>query len=236
MILAELAPKKKKSSTGLAGLAARAREKLARRLFVLIYLVGTLVTAFLRTTRRQVVLTPAVLAVVRRAKVDPSRNLLACAFHCEFGEVLFFRSQSCQPCHPFSSACRRLGLGAHFSSSFCRLPFFSRFLWLAVAFTQASFLERFEANSNVHRFQRKEKLALVGLAAAAAALISSSALGPFARSTDVLCCLSCDGCRRPGGNRKHSAEDRESMSHWSVLPLIGWTLCHRGSIQLAGAD
>lgn len=51
----------------------------AARLFVWIYAVGAVVTALLSNDATAVVMTPAVLAVVRRARVDPRPYLLACA-------------------------------------------------------------------------------------------------------------------------------------------------------------
>lgn len=50
------------------------------RLFVLVYLVGTVVTIFLSNDATAVVLTPAVLAAVRAAEADPLPYLLICAF------------------------------------------------------------------------------------------------------------------------------------------------------------
>ncbi len=50
------------------------------RLFVLIYLTGTIVTVFLSNDATAVVLTPAVLAAVRAAEADPLPYLLICAF------------------------------------------------------------------------------------------------------------------------------------------------------------
>src|ERR1039458_5199295 len=79
MILAELA-REEKVFDWVADVAAQHARNSPRRLFVLIYLVGTLVTAFLSNDATAVVLTPAVLAVVRRAKVNPKPYLLACAF------------------------------------------------------------------------------------------------------------------------------------------------------------
>ena len=58
--------------------AVRARGSTPR-LFLLIYLAGVVVTVFLSNDATAVVLTPAVLATARRAKVDPLPHLLACA-------------------------------------------------------------------------------------------------------------------------------------------------------------
>ncbi len=65
----------------LAAHAARRAKGSARRLFVLIYGVGTMVTVFLSNDATAVVLTPAVAAAVRAAKADdPLPYLLICAF------------------------------------------------------------------------------------------------------------------------------------------------------------
>ena len=50
------------------------------RLFTLIYAVGTAVTVFMSNDATAVVLTPAILAAVRKAKVQPLPYLFACAF------------------------------------------------------------------------------------------------------------------------------------------------------------
>jgi arsenical pump membrane protein len=50
------------------------------RLFALVYALGTLVTIFLSNDATAVVLTPAILAAVRKAKVSPLPYLFACAF------------------------------------------------------------------------------------------------------------------------------------------------------------
>ena len=76
MILAELA-REEGVFEWVADVAAQHARNSPGRLFALIYLVGTLVTALLSNDATAVVLTPAVLAVVRRAKVDPKPCLFA---------------------------------------------------------------------------------------------------------------------------------------------------------------
>src|SRR3984885_3230116 len=66
MILAELA-REGGVFEWVADVAARHAGNSATRLFVLIYLVGMVVTALLSNDATAVVLTPAVLAVVRKA-------------------------------------------------------------------------------------------------------------------------------------------------------------------------
>jgi arsenical pump membrane protein len=50
------------------------------RLFALVYAVGTIVTIFMSNDATAVVLTPAILTAVRRAKVQPLPYLFVCAF------------------------------------------------------------------------------------------------------------------------------------------------------------
>src|SRR4051812_12325405 len=64
----------------MASVAEQHANGSAVRLFTLIYIVGTLVTIFLSNDATAVVLTPAVLAAVRRAKAEPLPYLFGCAF------------------------------------------------------------------------------------------------------------------------------------------------------------
>jgi arsenical pump membrane protein len=79
MILAELA-RREGVFDWLASIALRAAAGSRRRLFVLIYLVGIVVTTVLSNDATAVVLTPAVYAVVKRTKANPLPYLFACAF------------------------------------------------------------------------------------------------------------------------------------------------------------
>src|SRR6202042_1780913 len=49
------------------------------RLFALVYAAGTVVTIFMSNDATAVVLTPAILAAVRRARAEPLPYLFACA-------------------------------------------------------------------------------------------------------------------------------------------------------------
>lgn len=80
MLLAETA-REEKLFYWLAAHATRMAKGSATRLFLLIYLVGVIVTVFLSNDATAVVLTPAVAAAVRAAKVQkPMPYLLICAF------------------------------------------------------------------------------------------------------------------------------------------------------------
>lgn len=79
MLLAELAAQHGVFDW-LAAMAMHHARASQLRLFTLVYGIGVLVTALLSNDATAVLLTPAVLAVVRRAKTSPLPYLFACAF------------------------------------------------------------------------------------------------------------------------------------------------------------
>ena len=79
MIISELA-RRAGVFDWVAAHAVRASKGSPGRLFLLVYLVGIVVTVFLSNDATAVVLTPAVLAAVRAAEADPLPYLLICAF------------------------------------------------------------------------------------------------------------------------------------------------------------
>jgi arsenical pump membrane protein len=64
----------------LAAQAVQYSRGSAKRLFLIVYAVGTTVTVFLSNDATAVVLTPAVYAATRAAKVEPLPYLFICAF------------------------------------------------------------------------------------------------------------------------------------------------------------
>jgi arsenical pump membrane protein len=64
----------------VATLAVNQAKGSPRRLFLLVYGAGTLVTAFLSNDAAAVVLTPAVYAAAKAAKAEPLPHLFVCAF------------------------------------------------------------------------------------------------------------------------------------------------------------
>lgn len=79
MVLAELA-RREGLFDWLALYAVRHAGGSGRRLFDLVFLVGTLVTVFLSNDATAVVLTPAVYAACRAARANPLPYLFVCAF------------------------------------------------------------------------------------------------------------------------------------------------------------
>jgi arsenical pump membrane protein len=79
MLLSELA-REHRVFDWLSSVAVRSARGSCARLFALVYAVGTIVTIFMSNDATAVVLTPAILTAVRRAKVQPSPYLFVCAF------------------------------------------------------------------------------------------------------------------------------------------------------------
>src|SRR5579862_7923453 len=79
MLLSELA-RREGVFDWLASLAVKAAKGSPSRLFLLVYLVGTMVTVFLSNDATAVVLTPAVYAAVKKAGTKALPYLLICAF------------------------------------------------------------------------------------------------------------------------------------------------------------
>ncbi len=79
MLLAEVA-RQQRLFDWLAAQAVIRAKNSARRLFLIVYVVGSIVTVFLSNDATAVVLTPAVYAATRAAKVEPLPYLYICAF------------------------------------------------------------------------------------------------------------------------------------------------------------
>jgi arsenical pump membrane protein len=79
MLLAELA-REQGVFDWVSSIAVRSANGSCSRLFFLVYGVGTVVTIFMSNDATAVVLTPAILAAVRKAKISPLPYLFVCAF------------------------------------------------------------------------------------------------------------------------------------------------------------
>jgi arsenical pump membrane protein len=64
----------------VSSIAVRRADGSCLKLFALVYGVGTIVTVFMSNDATAVVLTPAILGAVRKAKVQPVPYIFACAF------------------------------------------------------------------------------------------------------------------------------------------------------------
>ena len=215
MVLAEMA-REEGVFDWAAGLAAGHAKDSPRRLFVLVYIVGVVVTALLSNDATAVVLTPAVLTVVRRARVDPKPYLLACAFIANAASFVF----------PISNPANLVVFDRHLPPL---LAWLRIFLLPSIASVLVTFLcLRWSSRKQLQGVIQGElkaapltpegRFALAGLLLAATALILSSAFGlPLGAPTCAAAVLAMAfvAWRNPG-IVSHVAREVS----WSVLPLV----------------
>jgi arsenical pump membrane protein len=215
MILAELA-RENGVFEWLADVAASHARQSCWRLFALIYLVGAVVTALLSNDATAVVLTPAVLAVVRRAKVRPMPYLLACAFIANAASFVFPISNPANLV-VFDGRVPALGVWlkifalpamASVAATFVCLGWISR-KELSGAFSESA--------DHVH-LSKQGRLALAGLVSAAAVLVVSSALGLSLGLPTLVAALLATGMVA-WSDRRIVPRIARGIS-WSVLPLV----------------
>lgn len=174
MLLAETA-REEKLFDWLASYATKQAKGSAGRLFLLIYLVGIVVTAFLSNDATAVVLTPAVAAAVKAAKVEkPLPYLLICAFIANAASFIL----------PISNPANLVIYGNHMPALLEWLPqyilpsvFSVVVTYFMLRFTQRQALnEKIESNITIPELPEGGKTVLIGIVATALILLVSSAL------------------------------------------------------------
>lgn len=174
MLLAEIA-RREGLFDWLAALATSHADGSASRLFLLTYIVGTIVTVFLSNDATAVVLTPAVAAAVKTARAEqPVPYLLVCAFIANAASFVL----------PISNPANLVIYGNHMPPLMQWLP---RYLlpsavsiaitYLALWWTQRRLLgQTIGKNAPVPRLSNGGKTAAAGIAATAIALLAASAM------------------------------------------------------------
>jgi arsenical pump membrane protein len=215
MVLAEMA-REEHVFDWAAGIAASHAKHSPRRLFTLVYFVGIAVTALLSNDATAVVLTPAVLAVVRRAKVSPEPYLLACALIANAASFVF----------PISNPANLVVFDQHIPPLFEWLGIFLLPSIAAILLTylclrwhaRKELRGRIEGSEDPAPLTTEGKLALAGLLLAAAALMVSSAFGlPLGAPTCGAAILALIVVR---GRNRHIIGSVARGVSWSVLPLV----------------
>ena len=172
MLLAEVA-RQEGLFDWLAAVATRRAKGSPKRLFLLIYLVGTSVTVFLSNDATAVVLTPAVAAAVRTAKAeDPLPYLLICAFIANAASFVL----------PISNPANLVLYGNHMPSLLQWLPRYGLASALSIAATFAALrisqrsglLQRIEADVPVPILSGAGRIAGFGIGATAIVLLAAS--------------------------------------------------------------
>ena len=196
----------------------------------MIYLVGMIVTALLSNDATAVVLTPAVLAVVRRAEVDPKPYLLACAFIANAASFVF----------PISNPANLVVFDGHIPPLAMWLHIFllPSAVSILVTFLCLRWISRRELRGEMTGEVKRTllstdgKLALVGLAIAAAALIASSVLG---LSLGAPTCGAAIFAMVVVAWRDRSIPLKIAKGvTWSVLPLVAGLFVIVEALQSAG--
>ncbi len=159
----------------LAAHAARRAAGSASRLFLLVYGVGTIVTIFLSNDATAVVLTPAVAAAMRAAKVEkPLPYLLICAFIANAASFVL----------PISNPANLVIYGSHMPPLLQWLPRYGLAAvgsivatFLVLRWTQRRELEQTVATDvEVPTLSRSGKTAAAGIAVTGLVLLGCSAL------------------------------------------------------------
>jgi arsenical pump membrane protein len=210
MLLAEIA-REEGLFDWLAALAARRADGSSRRLFVLTYGVGTIVTIFLSNDATAVVLTPAVAAAVRAAKApEPLPYLLICAFVANAASFVL----------PISNPANLVIYGSrmppllHWLGAYL-LPAAVAIVatYLLLRFTQRRALTQSVAKGvPLPALTAAGKIAAVGIVATAIVLLASSALDiPLGLPTAIA-----------GALTAVVVLIRERKSPWSIVKDISW--------------
>lgn len=230
MLLAEVA-RQEGLFDWIACHAAQAARGSARRLFALVYGVGILVTAFLSNDATAVVLTPAVYAVARAARVEPLPYLYICAFIANAASFVL----------PISNPANLVAFGDRLPAL---LPWVRTFALPSIAAIVATYLvlrwtQRHALEKPLGPAPQTEPLSPAGraagvtLALAALVLVGASALGRDLGLPTLACGLlsmiaaSAIARRSPLPVLRHVA--------WGVLPLVAGLFVLVAGLEHVGA-
>ncbi|GGG98263.1 arsenic transporter [Pedobacter zeae] len=216
MLLAETAREEKLFDWLAAHATLRARGS-SGKLFLLIYLVGVVVTTFLSNDATAVVLTPAVAAAVKAAKVEkPLPYLLICAFIANAASFVL----------PISNPANLVIYGTHMPSLMHWLSLYLVPSLCAITVTyfmlrfsqQECFKQKIRTEIDLPELSTGGKTALIGICGTAAVLLAASAwdiqLGLPTLITGVT--TSAIVLARA---RKNPVNVIKGIS-WAVLPLV----------------
>jgi arsenical pump membrane protein len=215
MLLAELA-REEGVFNWVADFAVRHARGSASRLFLWVYLAGTVVTALLSNDATAVVLTPAVLAAVRRAKVEPRPHLLACALIANAASFLL----------PIANPANLVVFGAHLPSlgTWLRVFLLPSLASIAATFVCLRLLSRRALAGEAapveepYRLEAAGWMAVAGIGVAVVALLVASALNvPLGAPT---CGAGVLALVLVAVKDRSAPKTAVKNVAWSVLPLV----------------
>jgi len=234
MLLAELA-RHEGVFDWIADVAVRRSKSSASRLFILIYLTGVVVTALLSNDATAVVLTPAVLAAVRRAEVDAKPYLLACAMIANAASLVL----------PISNPANLVVYGQHIPAlgPWLKLFLLPSVVSIVVTYLCLRVLSRKTLGGEIHRpsdkvaLRAEGRMALAGLVLASVVLLAASAFGLDLGAPT--CIAAAVALVMVGFKDKGIYSCALKEISWSVLPLVAGlfilveALDQAGMMQLA---
>ena len=228
MLLAELARIEGVFDWLAAISVARARASRAR-LFALVYAVGILVTTFLSNDATAIVLTPAVYASVRKARVDPLPYLLACAFIANAASFVL----------PISNPANLVVYGSHLPPLAKWLKFFFLPSLVSIAATWIVLRLLFRdplsgpmaPMDGVAPLSSAGRRAAWGIAATGGVLILASGLG---RDLGLPTCAAALAAVLVVTRARGLASLIRSVS-WSVLPLVAGLFVMAEAVESTGS-
>lgn len=215
MLLAEVA-RREGLFDWLAAHAVGYARNSAKRLFLIVYVVGTIVTVFLSNDATAVVLTPAVYAATRAAKVEPLPYLFICAFIANAASFVL----------PISNPANIVVYGEKLPPLLAWLKLFALpsliaivTTYFALRFTQRSALDATVSSPETSNpLSRGGKIAAAGICLAAIALIVMSSLGRDLGLPTFIAGVATAALVL--ASTRQSPLPLASGISWSVLPLV----------------
>jgi arsenical pump membrane protein len=174
MLLSELA-RKHGVFDWLSSVAVRRANGSCSRLFALVYAAGTFVTIFMSNDATAVVLTPAILTAVRKAKVDPLPYLFVCAFIANAASFLLPISNPANLV-VFHGQMPPLGRWMQSFGVPCLISIATTFIVMRWLFRN-ELSDRIEFQVEAAPLRSDGKLVLAGLAVTVIVLLAASSLG-----------------------------------------------------------
>jgi arsenical pump membrane protein len=200
----------------VAGVAVSHARGSAARLFLLIYIAGTIVTIFLSNDATAVVLTPAVLAAVRQARVQPRAYLLICALIANAASFVL----------PISNPANLVIFDAHMPTlpQWLRVFLLPSVISIAATYFILYFLSRLELAENTDDLPRTSaltdtgKAALAGIVISAVVLLAASGLGWQLGAPT--CLVGVLAVLLVSLRDRHAALTVVRGVSWSIVPLV----------------
>jgi arsenical pump membrane protein len=215
----------------LSSLAMRRAHGSRSRLFALVYAAGTMVTIFMSNDATAVVLTPAILTAVRKAKVEPLPYLLVCAFIANAASFLLPISNPANLV-VFHNQMPPLGKWLLSYGIPCFLSIAATFLVLRWFFRK-QLCAGIEGTVEAKPLGREGVLVLCGLALVVAVLLAASSFGKNLGLPTCLAALATTGAVSIRARRNPLVLAREIS--WKTLFLVAGLFVMVDAIESTGA-